>query len=248
MNSSELYSAIFKRKSVRKFKNQKLEASKLQSIQDFIDELTPFYAGIKTEIAILSENEIKTMLPLKASHYVAVYSEAKEGYLVNSGFMLQQVDLFLSANGIGACWLGLGSPQKAAASRNGLDYVITLAIGYAEEPLHRTDISEFKRNPISEISSLIGAEELLEAARLAPSASNTQPWYFSGSTDKIVVSRKLPNMLKAALYGKYNLIDIGIVLCHLWIAALFAGKDIEFIKENVTLSKGYEYVTTVKIQ
>lgn len=248
MNSSELYSAIFKRKSVRKFKNQKLEDSKLQSIQEFIEGLTPLYAGIKTEIAILSENDIKTLMPFKASHYIAVYSEAKEGYLVNSGFMLQQVDLFLSANGVGACWLGLGSPQKAVASRNGLDYIITLAIGYAEEPLYRKDISEFKRNPLSEISSVTSADELLDAARLAPSASNTQPWYFSGSADKIIVSRKLPNMLKAALYGRYNLVDMGIVLCHIWISALNAGKGVEFIKENASLPKGYEYVTTVKIR
>jgi nitroreductase len=248
MNTSELYSTIFKRKSVRKFKNQKLEDSKLQSIQEYIDGLTPLYAGIKTEIAVLSENEVKTMLPIKAPHYVAVYSEVTDGYLVNSGFMLQQVDLFLSANGIGACWLGMGSPQKTAASRNGLDYVINLAIGYAEEPLHRTDISEFKRNPLTEISSVSSADELLETARLAPSASNTQPWYFSGSADKIIVSRKLPNILKAALYGKYNQIDMGIVLCHIWIAALSIGKSVEFSKENVSLTKGYEYITTVNIR
>lgn len=248
MNSTELYSSIFKRKSVRKFKNQKLDEIKLQSLKEHIKGLTPLYAGIKTEIAVLSEDEVKTILPIKSPHYVAVYSESKEGYLVNAGFMLQQVDLFLSASGIGACWLGMGTPQKAAASRNGLDYIITLAIGYAEEPIHRTDISQFKRNPLSEISSVAGGDELLEAARLAPSASNTQPWYFSGSSDKIIVSRKLPNMLKAALYGKYNQIDMGIVLCHVWIAALSRGKSIEFTKENVSLPKGYEYIASVHIK
>lgn len=247
MDNLDLYSTIFKRKSIRKYTGEPLEASRLESLQDLINGLTPLYGSIKTEIVILSPKEIKTMLPIKAPHYVVVYSEAKEGYLPNAGFMLQQVDLFLSANGIGACWLGMGSPQKEAASRNGLEYVITLAFGNAGEPVHRDSISEFKRKALSEISSVKGAEELLEAARLAPSASNSQPWYFTGSSDRIIVCRKLPNILKAALYGKFNNIDMGIALCHLWTAARHTGRSIEFIRENAAVPKGYEYITTAHI-
>ncbi len=247
MDNLDFYSTIFKRKSVRKYSKEPLESSQLQKVRDHIDGLTPLYENIRTEIVILSDSEIKTMLPIKAPHYVAVYSEAKEGYLTNAGFMLQQVDLFLSANGIGACWLGMGSPNKKAAPRNGLEFVITLAFGAADEPLHRESISEFKRKELSEISSVKGADELLEAARLAPSASNSQPWYFTGSAGSILVCRKLPNMLKAALYGKFNQVDMGIALYHLRTAALHMGKTIEFRKENAAVPKGHEYITTVHI-
>jgi len=248
MNNSDFYGAIFKRKFIRRYGSEPLEASRLQSVQKYVDGITPLYDNIKTEIVILPENQIKTMFSIRAPQYIAIYSETKDGYLINAGFMLQQVDLFLSANGIGACWLGMGLPQKESASRNGLEYVIVLACGDADEPLHRENTSEFKRKALSEISSVNGAHELLEAARLAPSAANTQPWHFSGSADNIIVSRKLPNMLKAALYSKFNQIDMGIALCHMRIAALHMDKTIEFSKENDVVPKGHEYITTAHIR
>ncbi|MGE5627973.1 MAG: nitroreductase family protein [Solirubrobacterales bacterium] len=246
MDNNEFYSAIFKRKSIRKYKKEPLEQNKLEIIQDFIKKLVPLNADIKTEIVILSEEAIKVLLPIKAPHYLTFYSETKEDYLPNAGFMLQQMDLFLSANGIGSCWLGLGVPKKETGSRNGLNFVITMAAGYADEPLYRADVSEFKRNQLREISTL-DREELLTAVRVAPSASNTQPWYLSGSADKIVISRKLPNFLKAALYGKFNQIDVGIAMCHLKISAEHMGKTLIFSKENVEMPKGYEYNFTASL-
>lgn len=248
MNNTDFYNAMFRRKSVRKFAKDPLEASRLESLQNFIKELTPLYGDIRTEIAILSENEVKSILPIKAPHYVVAYSEAKEGHLVNAGFMLQQVDLFLSANGIGACWLGMGTPQKESASRNGLEYIIAMPFGDPEEPIHRESTAEFKRKALSEITDIKGAEELLEAVRLAPSASNSQPWFFTGSADSIIVCRSLPNLLRAALYGKFNRIDMGIALCHLRIAALHMGRAIEFSREEASIPKGNEYITTAHIR
>lgn len=248
MNNTDFYNAIYKRKSVRKFAREPLEATRLENLKSFINELVPLYGDIRTEIVILSENEVKTLLPIKAPHYVVAYSEAKEGHLVNVGFMLQQVDLFLSASGIGACWLGMGTPQKEAASRNGLEYIIAMPFGDPEEQVHRESTAEFKRKALSEITDIKGAEELLEPVRLAPSASNTQPWFFTGSANSITVCRSLPNILKAALYGKYNRIDMGIALCHLRISALHMGRTIEFGREGISVPKGNEYITTAHIR
>jgi len=248
MNNPDFYNTIFRRKSIRKYRKEPLESSKLVDLQNFMERLMPLYEDIKTEIAILSEKDIKLLLPIRSPHYIAIYSEKKNGYLQNAGFMLQQVDLYLSANGIGACWLGLGLPQKESASRNGLEFVIAMAFGYADGPLHRQSAAEFKRKQLSEISSVNGAEELLEAVRLAPSASNTQPWYFFGSKDCMIISRRLPNILNKALYSKFNRIDIGIAMYHLWIAALHQGKAIEFTRDNYTAPKGNEYMATAYIK
>lgn len=248
MDNLDFYTTIFKRKSIRKYKKEPVESSKLQGLKDYIKELTPLYDSIKTEVVILPEKDIKRLCSIKVPHYVVIYSEVKEGYLLNAGYMLQQVDLFLSANSIGACWLGLGIPQRASSSSNGLEYVIALAFGNADEPLHRENISEFKRKPLAEISSVNNADELLEATRLAPSATNSQPWYFSGSTDNLIISRKLPNIIKAAVYSKFNQIDIGIALYHLQVSALHMGKNIEFKRENDGVPKGFEYITTAHIK
>ncbi len=122
-----------------------------------------------------------------------------------------------------------------------------LAFGNTTEPIHRADTSEFKRNSLSAISSVAGADELLEPVRLAPSASNSQPWFFSGDADAITVSRKKLNLLRAQLYGKMNQIDIGIALFHLWLSADNLGKEVSYDFTKAVAPNGYEFTVTVKV-
>jgi len=100
---------------------------------------------------------------------------------------------------------------------------------------------------LSEISSVVCADALLEPVRLAPSASNTQTWFFSGDLDVITVSRKKLNLLKAQLYGKMNQIDIGIALFHLWLSLDHQGKVISYDFEKDAAPSGYEFMAKVKI-
>jgi nitroreductase len=244
MNKKDFYNTIFKRKSVRKYAKKSLEESKLKMIEDFIREIDPLYKDIKTEFVLLSDNEVKGMFAIKSPHYIAFYSEVKEGHLLNAGFMLQQMDLFLSENGIGSCWLGMAGPQSNFKSHNNLDFVILLAFGDAEEKLYRNSVAEFNRKDLTEISSVKENKEILEVVRLAPSATNFQPWYFAGDSNKIFINKKNLNFLKAALIGKFNYIDIGISMCYLKIAAEHFGKNIIFNKENCDSEKGYEYICT----
>ena len=108
----------------------------------------------------------------KTPHYLCLYSEKKDGYLMNAGFMLQQIDLSLSANGYGSCWIGLGKPAGSPPEAKGLDYIIMLAFGKAAEPVYRANTTEFIRKSLPEITQIAGAEQLLEPVQLAPSASN----------------------------------------------------------------------------
>src|SRR5690606_38406218 len=101
-------------------------------------------------------------------------------YLTNAGYILQQLDLYLSANGLGSCWLGIAKPTKDESFFSGLKFVITLAFGKPAEKLHRNEIGEFNRLPLDKIRDAVGMDNLLEPARLAPSANNSQRWYFTG--------------------------------------------------------------------
>jgi len=95
---------------------------------------------------------------------------------MNAVFLLQQVDLYLSAKNLASCWLGMAKLAKGVPTlMNGLEFVIMLAFGNTTEPIHRANTFDFKRHDLSAISSVAGADELLEPVRLAPSASNTQP-------------------------------------------------------------------------
>lgn len=246
MPFADYYTTIFRRKSVRSFKEEALDAAVLEQFTAYLKTLVPLDATIRTDFSIRSGEDIRTFAPIKVPHYLCIYSQEAKGYLVNAGYLLQQADLYLSANGIGACWLGLGLPKRAAADKDGLSYVICLVFGAPAAELHRDSAEQFRRKSMAEISAVQNTD-LLEPCRLAPSASNTQPWYFSGSADAIQIHRKLPNPLKAALYNKFNQIDMGITLCHLSVAAAHFEKTLTLHKEDVPEQKGLSYLTTVYI-
>lgn len=243
----EFYNAIFTRKSVRKYDLSPLSGEKMNEIQEYVKGLKPIDQGIRYEISYLEKDRVKTILPIKAPHYICFYSEKKDKYLMNAGFLLQQIDLFLSINGLGSCWLGMAKPSKDVPElKNGMEFIVMLAFGNAAEPVHRKNISEFKRNSMADITSIKDAQQLLEPVRLAPSAGNSQPWYFSGDTKEIIVIRKKLNIIKAQLYGKMNQIDIGIALFHLYLAIDHQGKKARFdFKDIGEVPNGGEFMVKV---
>jgi len=246
MDKELLYETIFERKSVRKYDMTPLPAGTLEKIQEFANHLTALDESIKYECVFLGPKDVQNLLPLKAPHYICLYSEKKNGYLMNAGYLLQQVDLYLSANEIASCWFGLAKPGRQVMEPKGdMEFVIMIAFGSTSELVHRTDTSVFIRKSISEISAIKGAEEILEPVRLAPSASNSQPWYFSGTPDEIHVSREKPNFLKAPVYERLNQIDIGIALCHLWLSLEHHGRTAEISFPEGKLPDGAEYMAKI---
>ena len=249
MTNAQLFNTIFTRKSTRKYKVTPLAAEKLIGIKEYAKQVKPLVPSIRYEIDYLCADDVKGLLSIKAPHYICLFSEKKEGFLMNAGYLLQQIDLYLSANDLGSCWLGMAKPSKDVPSmKNGMEFVIMLAFGSAEVEVHRTDIAEFNRKSLSSISSVTGAEELLEPVRLAPSATNSQPWFFSGDINKITVSREKLSFIKVPLYGKMNQIDIGIALCHLMLSLENKGKKATFDFHKDTTPSGYEFMAKVKVR
>jgi len=233
---------IRKRKSVRKYKPEKLDQETLLKVQGQIKKLTPLYPDIETSVTIV--DKVKRTFGITAPHYLVIYSEDKEGTYENVGFIGQQMDLFFSENGLGSCWLGVAKPGKDAEeeveNRGQLKYMICIAFGLPAEPLHRS-VNEFKRKPLSLMS--VGTDSRLEGARLAPSGVNAQGWFFIGSSGRIHCYRKSPKGLTKMIriYSQLSLIDIGIAICHIAVES----ENFEFIKEHQVPEKdGFIYVGT----
>jgi len=223
---------IRKRKSIRKYATAPLNSDTLEKVQEQIKKVKPLYPDIKYSIEIA--NKTKGMFNIKAPHYLIFRSEEKDGACENIGFIGQQLDLFFSENGLGACWLGASKPEDKDVSA--LPAVICMSFGKPAEPLHRS-ISEFKRLPLTEISE--GTDERLEAARLAPSGMNAQNWYFIAENGKIHCYRK-----KALLgfMNKLGCIDMGIALCHI----AEESDDFSFVKKaDAPARKKFVYMGTV---
>ena len=259
-----LYDAIFKRKSIRKYDTTDLATETLSEIKAYASTVTRLIPEIKIEFLFLETEEVSNLLPIKAPHYLCIYSESKAGYLMNAGFILQEMDLYLSSKDIGSCWLGMGKPnKKVPANVHGLDFVIMMAFGGTPEPVHRSSISEFRRKELIDMTLFDKAStqnaltQIFEAVRISPSATNSQPWFFScysldNGTFEIVVSREKLGIIKAALYDKMNQIDIGICLRHLELSAKNAGKEFSIDFKPLDCSdpvkKGYEYMSKVTLK
>ncbi len=251
MENTNLYETIFRRKSIRQYDSTPLDGTTLAEIMTHASAVKPLYDGIKIETKLLSQKDVKSLFQAKAPHYLAVFSEAKDRYLTNAGFMLQQMDLFFSANGIGSCWQGIPKPTKEIVNRSKFEFIILLAFGKAKERLYRENVSDFTRKPFGGITNLKVVDSLMEPAQLAPSAMNRQPWFFTGSASTIHVHRVKLNFLTALMLDKMDKISIGISICHMWLAAKHFGKEVEFISDEEARNHpldGREYVITIKIK
>jgi hypothetical protein len=255
MEQSDLYHSIFKRRSIRKYDLSALDKNMLLKISQQINKLKPLYPDIKTEIKIVSPQDVKGIIQVKAPHYIAAFSEVKEGYLTNIGFLLQQMDLYFSANGIGSCWQGWPKPTRELRIDKDLEFIIVLAFGMSQENLYRESVNKFKRKTLHQITDLENFNELLEPARLAPSPS--QPWYFTGEKNIIHIFCKNTNGFLSKMSQGLNRmeerlkkIEIGIATCHLWIAALHFNKNIKFLlhpHENINTPQNYVYIISANI-
>lgn len=236
----DLFSNIFNRKSTRNFKSKPLPESMLKEIESFIKSVRPLLPDTRVTYKIVGPEGIKGMGAPKAPHYLLIYAEEQPLRDTCAGFLFQHVDLFLYSKGYAARWVGMMKPAEPDPN-----YIIGLAFGEPADPEART-LADFERKPLNEISE--GKDPRLEAARLAPSGLNGQPWYFIANNGAIYVYRKKKiNGLPGMMY-KMTELDVGIALCHLAVATEHSGKPFEFVnsKGAPVAPEGHLYIGTVK--
>ena len=227
-----LHEMIFMRKSCRSFTNVPVDAATIETIKAF--SMKPLYPEINVRMDIVSRDKVKCICPWTTPQLITIYSEEAEGYSENIGFLFQQMDLYLQTLGLGVCWLGMGRMNhKTTTAVEGMKFVIMLAFGYPKGDQLRHDLKGFKRRPMEQITDK--PDPRLEPARLAPSAVNSQPWYFTHEGEAIHVWCS----------KKGNRLDAGIALAHLYVANI---DTFRFFKtENVTEVPGYTYIGSCRI-
>ena len=215
---NSLYEMIFKRKSFHVFENvgnEKITEGELTDILSAYREFTPLDPAIRTAIRIVPGEE--TDCGRGEEYCVLLYSEKKDGYLRNIGYLGEQLDLYLAGKNIGALWYGLG--RKAAEPFDDMKFVIMIAIRkMSDDSAFRRGAKGIDRKPTDEIWQGPEIDGVSDVIGLAPSARNSQPWFVL-SDGGLSVYRRLSyekmGTMPPERVAFLNRIDVGIFLCFL---------------------------------
>ena len=182
--------AINSRKSIRKYKDEKVSSEQFEKIKTIIKNVKPLFENIPMEVILIEDGKkitdtytglMSKYTKVDAPHYLAFTSEIEEGHLENIGFIGEEIVLRLTQLGIGTCWLGSAIKQELFKSiftvKEKQNFIILIAFGNPATELK--PVSTRKRFDKSKV--VTGAydnqyEVIVQSLIDAPSAINSQPW------------------------------------------------------------------------
>lgn len=229
---------IENRKSVREYQNKQLTASDFRIFEEFLKEIKVLQNDIAINFAFIQdgwkkENILKGRAgyvgnPVLSPNYIALLSDQKDGYLINTAYILEQIVLKAVELGIGSCWLSVENDPSGLKKDLGIDkpgeLVAMIALGYPKMHIpftkksasSRIAIQDFVFNKVwgktvyHEELEMMGIEKILYNIRLAPSWANLQPWRLIIDNDQIVLA-----VGGEAVNKKHLMLDAGIMMLYM---------------------------------
>ena len=241
--NNNLYDMIFKRKSFHLFRNignEHITADELKDIEDQFSRFKPLVEDINVKIKIVKDS---TTCKRGQEYCILLYSEKKDNYLQNIGYLGEQLDLYLVSKNIGTLWFGIGKVEEKQV--DGLDFVIMIAIAKVDLPSKfRKDMYKSKRKELSEIWNGDNYLDIANIVRFAPSACNTHPWVVDSNKNELNIYRYRKEgkrgIMPKDMVIYYNQIDIGIFLCFLELCLNKNNVNFDrqlFVEKNLELEK-----------
>lgn len=246
------YEAIFKRRSVRKYKNEALPQELFHHILRFQEEIMPLDSEISVEWQVINAIEgrcpLKGHFLVKAPYYLVLHSEEKEEAARNAGYMMEQMVIFLTMKGIGTCYQGAA---KAPDLTPGKKPQIIIAFGLEDGDGSR---KAALRKPAAELCTWkeegdSSAKGILEALIASPSAMNRQPWRFVYRKGCFHMFVKKPGPFER-LTGSLKEVDCGIAMANGVLAAEDMWLNTRWFTESSLMEKEFinlEYVASLNI-
>ena len=264
---------IRNRKSVRTYKEQQIPEQTLNQVRDYLKHDTGLFE-VPVAFSILNAREAGVSSPviLGADTYVAGKCRKQKNAELSFGYAFEKFILYATSLGLGTVWLAATIDRKAFEKAVQLkkDEVMPAVtpLGYAaekrsiRESMMRKGMKSDSRLPFEELffhdnfqktlkESDAGIWQLpLEMVRLAPSATNKQPWRVVAEKDRVhFYEKKTPGYAKEST-GDIQKVDLGIALCHFEIAAEERGIKGRFIQEDpgIQTSEDTEYIATYVLE
>ncbi len=209
-----------------------------------------------------------------SSYLIAIITKTSDYDLEHIGYVFEKIILFITSLGLGTCWLG------GTFKRGKLMTYLKLEKGEyipAITPIGNPKLKQSKRNQL--IRKVAGSEtrkiwsELffngrisnplivskenkyflpLEMVRLAPSASNHQPWRLVKSEKEsrfnFYICREKPFYHKRFSFPDFQRIDLGIATCHFDLTCQELGLGGTWFVDNpeLVVPNNYQYLISWK--
>lgn len=239
VSKDKLYNVIFSRRSRRQFDGGGLSIDIIEKLQDFAKELNDNIIGARAVIVTVNPDKVfkgavGAYGKIKgAPAYVAFIGDMKDISVQEKvGYLGEMFILRVTSVGLATCWVGGFFRPEVVQSEVGLDsdeQVLAVSpIGFAakqyslEEKIMTGFVASHKRTKLETMccgdridSVTTWIRSALEAARLAPSAVNRQPWRFTVESGTIKVS--VDNLKDS--YHISKRLDCGIAMAHIEIGA-----------------------------
>ncbi len=209
----------------------------------------------------------------KPAAFIVGHADEAPMYLEDFGYCMEKIILEATAMGLGTCWLGGTFTRSSFADKSGIkegvEIPAVIATGYPAEKkslterLIRATAGSDKRKPADELFFSHDMKRLdtvfhespywnaLEHVRIAPSASNKQPWRIvagnSGRDFHLYLERTKNYSSNRFLKSDLQRVDMGIAMCHFGLAAQDYGLDGSWRRDNlegIMAPAAWEYVAS----
>lgn len=241
---SRWYEVIESRRSRRRFESKPLKSKNLNQIRSICRSFQPFSDARAVLVTKSPEKVFKGAIgsygKIKGATAFIAFIGDMESRSVHEhvGYTGEGIILEVEAMGLNTCWVGGFFKPKVVESliEIGKDerVLAVTPVGFAPERLSFEErlMAGFglthRRKPLSKL--VIGLKEsewpewiklALEAARLAPSRANRQPWRFHAEKTSIAVAVSSASMEIEAVTSER--LCCGIAMLHIELAALHCG-------------------------
>jgi hypothetical protein len=240
---STWHPAIEKRRSRRGFgRNIPIAPETLAALDKVCNQFAPFPHARSRLVTESVESVFKGIIGSYgrvkgAPAFIAFIGDMDDPFIQEKvGYTGEGIILEATALGLGTCWVaGFFRPKVVASLIDVSDKERVLAVtpvGYAQQPESWEERSMTRlarsrnRLPLSRLVGGLPREKwpdwvsiCLEAARLAPSASNRQPWAFDVQEDGVTVFVRSGG----PEFNVSKRLDCGIAMLHLEVAAADSG-------------------------
>lgn len=259
------------RVSVRTFNNTKISEDIIEKIKQYIKDIeNPFDIPIEFQMLNKDKDNINSMVIVGADTYIGAkvkkVAHAEEAF----GYSFEKFVLYATSLGLGTVWLAATIDRPAFEKAMNLmeDEVMPAVtpIGYmaekrsAREILMRKGLKSDKRLEFEKIffhkeleQPLLIEEsgkfrDALEAVRLAPSATNKQPWRVVLDDDTVHFYEKKTKGYAKESTGDIQKVDLGIALAHFELVAKESGIEGKYFidEQRVNANNDLEYIISYR--